>query len=138
MKTSRIQWCPEAQQQAILALGTALDAPSDADRAFFTRHPERDYLVRRARKVELRANEIVMGGKLQKPDGFRWYYAVQRVEFGRMKSGCSRRPRCTTPSGSPTPLAGWSSSRSETPRHDARAWHVVPHDWKPDWIDRHT
>ena len=92
MKTSRIQWCPEAQQQAILALGTALDAPSgDTDRAFFTRHPERDYLVRRARKVELRANEIVMGGKLQKPDGFRWYYAVQQ-RLGRMKRLFSAAP----------------------------------------------
>ncbi len=52
-------------------VGTALDAPGEADRAFFLGHPERSHLVRRARRVELRMHEIVAGGKLQKPPGFR-------------------------------------------------------------------
>jgi hypothetical protein len=31
------------QEEAIEALGVALDAPGEADRAFFKRHPERYY-----------------------------------------------------------------------------------------------
>ena len=83
--SSRVHWCPEPQQQAIADLGAALDAPGEADRAFFLGHPERHYLVRRARRVELRMHEIMAGAKLQKPPGYRWYFAVGRVDIGREK-----------------------------------------------------
>jgi hypothetical protein len=85
--------CPtDEQQRAIYALGAALDARGEADRAFFERHPERGYLVRRAHRVELRMNEIMVGERLQKPPGFRWYYAIKRVEIGREKRLFSAAP----------------------------------------------
>ena len=58
-----------AAATAIADLGAALDAPGEADRAFFLGHPERHYLVRRARRVELRMHEIMAGAKLQKAAG---------------------------------------------------------------------
>jgi hypothetical protein len=45
-----LQYPTDEQQGAIYALGEALDAPSEADRAFFERHPERWYLVTRTKQ----------------------------------------------------------------------------------------
>jgi hypothetical protein len=86
------QYPTDEQQHAIYALGAALDAPGEADRAFFKRHPERWYLVRRVHRVELQMYEIMDGGRPEKPPGFKFYYAIRRVEIGREKRLFSAAP----------------------------------------------
>jgi hypothetical protein len=90
--TEASQYPTDEQQEAIYALGGALDGPSEADRAFFERHPERGYLVRRVHRVELRMYEIMDGGRPEKPPGFEFYYAIKRVELGRLKRLFSAAP----------------------------------------------
>jgi hypothetical protein len=88
-----LQYPTDKQQEAIEALGMALDAPGEADRAFFERHPERRYLVRRVHRVALRLYEIMDGGRREKPPGFKFYYAVKRVsEYSRLKCLFSAAP----------------------------------------------
>ena len=90
--TEASQYPTDEQQGAIYALGAALDAPGEADRAFFERYPERWYLVRRVHRVELRLYEIMDGGRPEKPPGFKFYYAIKRVEGGRLRCPFSAAP----------------------------------------------
>lgn len=90
--TEALQYATDEQQEAIYALGAALDAPGEADRAFFERHPDRRYLVRRVHQAELLMYEIMDGGRPEKPPGFKFYYAIMKVEGGRLKRLFSAAP----------------------------------------------
>jgi hypothetical protein len=48
--------------------------------------------VRRVSRAELRLYEIMDGGRPEKPPSFRWYYAIKRVEHGRLKRLFSSPP----------------------------------------------
>jgi hypothetical protein len=63
-------------------LADALDARLDADRAFFTSHPDRRYRVRPSFPEELAANARASGISVEVPPGWRWFTAVRAVAPG--------------------------------------------------------
>jgi hypothetical protein len=81
-----LPWDHQAHQDAIDALGKAVDDIFDGDEAFFDQHPDRAHWVRRAHKVERLMHEIASGTKLARLSaGCRWYRAIKRVEGGSHK-----------------------------------------------------
>jgi hypothetical protein len=70
------------QQRQLQKLAVGVDRPSDADREFFKRFPDRKYRVRLTSQAEIEANEILEGKPWIVPEGQRWFTAVRLLAPG--------------------------------------------------------
>ena len=76
-----IQLTP-VQQRQMKKLAERVDRVSQADRRFFERFPHRKHRVRLASQAEIGQNEILQGGTVWLPPGYRWFTVVRNVAPG--------------------------------------------------------
>jgi hypothetical protein len=107
-----LQYPTDKQQEAIEALGMALDAPGEADRAFFERHPERatSYAVSTGSSCACMRSWMAAGRRSRRGSSST---TRSSGSSGDVRSSCFRRHRFITPSGSRMRRAEWCGSRLE-------------------------
>jgi hypothetical protein len=77
----------------------------DADIAFFKKHPDRRYRVRRANDVEIAQAEILEDRLLQPPQGWCWFAIVKKEPGANLRMFVANDPTVETGLDAPDDLA---------------------------------